>query len=143
MKKFFEWILLKEKLDSTTSTAPFVSEGDIWWISLGENIGQEMGGRNEFFSRPAIIFKKLAKNLYLIVPLTTQEHIGNWFHSFVANGRIQYACLHQVRVIDHRRLRARLGKMGTNDFLELAKAFSELYINSPPPLRAEVAASAE
>ena len=42
LKKFLEWIGLKEKLDSKEAPVPHVSEGQIWWASLGENVGVEI-----------------------------------------------------------------------------------------------------
>ena len=66
MKKFLEWIGLKERLHSTDHKPPFVSERDMWWISFGENVGSEMNGKSERFSRPALILKKLAHGVYVI-----------------------------------------------------------------------------
>lgn len=42
IKRFLEWIGLKEKLHTSSQAIPHVSEGQIWWASLGENI-QEVG----------------------------------------------------------------------------------------------------
>lgn len=41
IKKFLEWIHLKEKLDEKQNSPPLVNEGDMWWISFGENVGQQ------------------------------------------------------------------------------------------------------
>jgi len=38
MKDFSQWIKLKEKLDGLTHRAPLVSNGDMWWASVGENM---------------------------------------------------------------------------------------------------------
>lgn len=42
MKRFLEWIGLKEKLHNSEHKPPLVSEGDMWWASFGENIGSEI-----------------------------------------------------------------------------------------------------
>lgn len=53
-KRFSEWIGLKESLDERNIQAPHVNEGDIWWVSLGENVGWEINGKSREFSRPVI-----------------------------------------------------------------------------------------
>ncbi|TSC76682.1 MAG: hypothetical protein G01um101433_739, partial [Parcubacteria group bacterium Gr01-1014_33] len=45
MKRFLEWIGLKEKLHSAVHSAPLVSEREIWWVSIGENVGSEIDGK--------------------------------------------------------------------------------------------------
>ncbi|NTV22412.1 MAG: hypothetical protein HGB03_02475 [Candidatus Yonathbacteria bacterium] len=42
MKDFLMWIQQKITLDRSIHRPPFVSEGDIWWASIGENIGSEI-----------------------------------------------------------------------------------------------------
>ena len=38
MKEFLEWIGLKEKLHNQKHHPPLVSQGNIWWASVGKNI---------------------------------------------------------------------------------------------------------
>src|SRR5258708_38666648 len=45
MKRFFEWIGLKEKLHEAKHQPPLVSERDMWWASIGENVGSEINGK--------------------------------------------------------------------------------------------------
>lgn len=127
MKDFFTWIKLKEKLDGLSHKAPHVSEGDIWWASVGENIGSEIGGKNHQFSRPVIIFKKLAHGFYFVIPTTTKEKTGSWYVLFKHKGINMEACLHQARAIDHRRLSSKLGTLDTSDFLNIKNGFNSLY----------------
>jgi hypothetical protein len=44
MKRFFEWIGLKENSHEAKHRPPLVSEGDIWQESDGENVGSEIKG---------------------------------------------------------------------------------------------------
>jgi mRNA interferase MazF len=127
IKRFLERIGLKEKLHQKTSKVPFVSEGDIWWVGFGENIGSEINGKSEKFSRPGIIYKKLSNNFYLVIPTTTKEKIGSWFVSFIHKGVGMNACLHQVRTIDYRRLFSRLGSLSLDDFNKVKSGFNGLY----------------
>ena len=62
MKRFLAWIGLKERLHSATPVPPLVSEGDIWWASLGENVGSEINGKSSLFSRPVVILLRRSDN---------------------------------------------------------------------------------
>ena len=59
IKKFLEWIGLKEKLHTANSTPPLFKEGEVWWCVVGENIGIEMNGKGDVFSRPVYAPTKL------------------------------------------------------------------------------------
>ncbi|MFA6392777.1 MAG: type II toxin-antitoxin system PemK/MazF family toxin [Candidatus Paceibacterota bacterium] len=127
IKKFLEWIGLKEKLHNKESRPPFVSEGDIWWISLGENVGSEINGKSEIFTRPGIIYKKLSHSFYLIIPTTTKDKRGSWYVGFIHKNIEMFACLHQVRVVDYRRLFSKLGTLDGEDFKKVRIGFNSLY----------------
>ncbi len=57
IKKFIAWTKLKIKIYISERVIYF-REGEIWWASLGANIGYEEDGKNENFERPILIFKK-------------------------------------------------------------------------------------
>ncbi|MEK9159339.1 MAG: type II toxin-antitoxin system PemK/MazF family toxin [Patescibacteria group bacterium] len=127
VKRFLEWIGLKERLDSKISGAPFVNEGEIWWASLGENIGYEINGKSKDFTRPIIIFKKLTHDFYLVVPLSTKMKNGTWYIPFKQRGVEMVACLSQVRSIDYRRLHSKFGELDPEDFKRIKMGFLSLY----------------
>ena len=121
LKRFIEWIGLKERLNKNNPKPPLVKERDIWWISFGENIGSEINGKSDLFSRPGIILKKLSHKFYLVIPTTSQERIGTWYTKIDHNQINTYACLHQIRTIDYRRLSNRIGQLDSNNFLKVKK----------------------
>lgn len=127
IKKFLEWIGIKEKLDSSESPVPYVSQGQIWWASLGENVGFEINGKSNRFTRPVIIYRKLASTFYLVIPVTSQAKPGTWYIPFRQKEKPMAACLNQVRVIDYRRLWGKLGWLDEGDFSRLEKGFHKLY----------------
>lgn len=127
MKRFLPWIGLKAKLHETEHKPPLVSEGDIWWASVGENVGSEINGKSDLFSRPVVILKKLSHGFYFVVPTTTQERKGSWFVAFRQKEKTMVACLHQARAIDYRRLSSKLGTIDDEDFGRVKTGFSALY----------------
>ncbi len=128
-KRFQAWIGLKEELHSIEHVPPLVTQGDIWWISIGENVGSEVNGKSNLFSRPAIIFKKLSHNFYFVIPTTTQIREGTWYVKFRQQDRGMVACLHQARSVDYRRLSSKLGTLDDEDFARIKAGFSELYLH--------------
>jgi mRNA interferase MazF len=127
MKRFLEWIGLKEKLHGLKHQPPLVSRGDLWWASLGENVGSEINGKSKLFSRPVIIFKKLAHAFYFVIPTTSKIHEGTWYVEFRHQEMNMVACLHQARAMDHRRLSTKLGTLDDADMARVENAFHDLY----------------
>jgi mRNA interferase MazF len=127
MKRFLEWIGLKEKLHLSQHRPPLVSERDVWWASMGENVGSEMNGKSARFSRPVLIFKKLAHGFYLVAPTTTQAHQGSWYVHVHLKEQDEFVCLNQIRVIDYRRLHSKLGQIDTDNFDKVREGFRKLY----------------
>lgn len=127
IKRFLNWITLKQKLHDAEHKPPLISERDIWWVSFGENIGSEMNGKSDRFSRPALIVKKLAHGFYLVAPTTTKKREGSWFVKVTLSDIDEYVCLNQIRTIDHRRLYSKLGQLDTDDFKRVRDGFWHLY----------------
>jgi mRNA interferase MazF len=60
IKKFDDWIEDKKHINQKTKLVTF-KKGDIWWASIGVNIGSEIDGKNSEFERPVLIIKKITK----------------------------------------------------------------------------------
>ncbi|MCR4313817.1 MAG: type II toxin-antitoxin system PemK/MazF family toxin [Candidatus Uhrbacteria bacterium] len=125
---FDQWNNVKQKLHNLIHRAPYVSEGDVWWISFGENVGSEINGKSEIFSRPGIIYKKLSHSFYLVVPTTTKPKVGSWYVPIRHKGKEMVACLHQIRTVDHRRLSSKLGRIDDTEHARLKDGFRKLYL---------------
>ncbi len=104
IKKFKEWILVKNKIDDRKYKPPYVQEHDIWWVNIGENVGREINGKGDNFARPVYIYKKLSLTLFLCIPMTSKIKIGSWFVQIKQSYKISTLCLHQIRIIDYKRL---------------------------------------
>ncbi|CAN5773069.1 hypothetical protein BH11PAT2_BH11PAT2_10340 [soil metagenome] len=127
MKRFLEWIRIKSALDETIYRAPYVSEGDVWWVNIGENVGYELNGKSKIFTRPVVIYKKFSHNFYFVIPATTKIHIGDWYIPYTHRGQKAAACLHQARSIDYRRLHNKMGTLDDADFKRIKEGFKALY----------------
>lgn len=72
-------ILESPLLDKKTGKYLF-KEGQIWFCSLGVNVGTEICGKNKDFERPVLIIRK-SKRHYICLPLTSQKPTNlNFYH---------------------------------------------------------------
>ena len=124
-KEFDKWNSLKQKLHSGKKENYF-KERDIFWVSIGVNVGFEQDGKGEIFSRPVLVMKKYNKHIFLGIPLSTQIKQGSFFFEFLLNNRLSNALLVQARVYDAKRLENKIGKINQEDFNNLKSRFREL-----------------
>jgi mRNA interferase MazF len=101
------WNNLKKSLSEKQRT--YFNKGEIWFVSLGKNIGDEEDGKNENFERPVVIIRKFNNNIFLGVPLTSQDKEGKFYQKLESFKAI--AILSQVRLFDAKRLLRKIGKL--------------------------------
>ena len=126
IKRFLEWIRVKERLENRLEKRTF-NEREIWWTAVGENIGIEVGGKGGIFSRPVLIYKKLNRESFLGIHLSTQIKEGSWYESFIFKDKITCANLAQVRVLSVSRLYEKIGEVTAPDFAKVKDGFLRLY----------------
>ena len=125
-----EWFPLKEsKHNTVVRKLPKVTDGEVWWVAVGENVGVEINGKSEYFSRPVLIFKKLSYLGFMGIPLSTQEHNGSWYVNFRFQGKEVYAALSQAKVFSAARLYNRLGQIAEDDMTKVKDGFRRLYLD--------------
>lgn len=107
-KKFDEWNEFKKTLE-LRNDPPIFSVGDIWFCSIGVNIGRELDGKNYFSERPVIVLAKFGRTYFWAVPLSSGIKEGNYFYSSLFAGEHSTAVLIQMRLVDSRRLQRRIG----------------------------------
>lgn len=123
------WFSVKEhKHNTAPEKIPRITEGEVWWVAVGENVGVEINGKSEYFSRPVIVFKKLSHLGFMGIPLSTQEHTGSWYVNFRFQGKEVYAALSQAKTFSSSRLYTRLGQVAEDDMEKVKNGFRNLYL---------------
>ena len=91
----------------------FYHEREIWWCSLGVNVGYEQDGTGSNYDRPVLVVRGFSPHTFFGVALTGHKKEGKWY---VYLGKIEEVdasvVLSQARTIDTRRL---VRKMETLD----------------------------
>lgn len=123
MKRFLEWIGIKEKIH-TEKLSPTFEEREIWWVNIGENIGHEENGRGDDFARPFVVIRKFNKELLFGVPCSSVIKENKYYFKIVVQaGNFKTAAmLSQARTISSKRLLNVVDKMGKESFGGLKKA---------------------
>jgi len=116
---FDKWNILKKRLHKKENIIKF-SNGNIYFMSLGQNIGHEVYGKDELFLRPVLVYKKLSKTTFIGIPLTSQKKEGSYYFSFnYKKNKTSTAMLHQMRVLDIRRSEYLSGHINKNIYKNL------------------------
>ncbi len=128
IKNFLDWFHIKPKIEKRKNIPFSIQEGEIYWFYCGENVGAEISGKGESYTRPCLIYRKLSGYLFLVIPLSTKIKEGSWFSYFIFNKIPQIACLHQVKIIDKKRIYEFIGDLDENSFTKIKTDFQKLYI---------------
>ncbi len=125
MKDFINWFKKKNYLHSE-KTRPNVSEREIWFCSLGENIGFEQDGRGNDFARPCLILKKFNKEVCWIVPVTRNKKIGKYYLP-ISTGDIDGSLiLSQLKLVDIKRCLYKSATLQENSFNLVKEKITQL-----------------
>jgi mRNA interferase MazF len=118
----------------TKKSKPLFKEGEIWWCSVGMNVGVEIFGKGSKFTRPVLIFKKFNANSFLGIPLTSKPKDGPWYVSVHCAGVEGRGILSQIRSFDAKRLNARMATLTDAEFAAVREAFLAVYGDKPPEI---------
>ena len=109
MDKFDKWNEVKKELEQKTGTG--VANGEVYWLSVGQNLGSETYGKGADFKRPVLVLNKVYIknyiNAFIGVPLSSKasQKSGCLYHKFTdKQGIKQVALLAQIRLFDTKRV---------------------------------------
>ena len=114
-KDFDSWNSIKKEL-SKKEEKFFFKEGDIWWVSVGQNIGTESYGKGDTFRRPVLIIKKLSGDSCIVLPLTSKSKQGSWFIDITFQNETKSVLLYQIKMMHTKRFQRRLAVLDETDF---------------------------
>ena len=117
-EKFVSWI--KIKIRTHFADAAFdIYERQIWWASIGQNIGVEQNGKNASFERPVLIFRRFNNDQFWALPISTKVKTNKYCYTFSQNGKQFCVNLSQMRVMDRKRLLRYIGDLTPGDFFKV------------------------
>ena len=124
-KKFDEWNIRKKLIDTSEALADF-HEREIWWCSIGVNVGSEQNSQASDFSRPVLVVKKFTRDVFWGIPITTKVKNLNFRIRFQLNGIENDLLVLQLRIYDRKRLIRKIGIISKDDFTRIIGAIKGL-----------------
>jgi len=125
IKNFDVWNDIKKELDLKNRDL-FFKEGEVWWCSVGLNIGVESCGKGNTFRRPVLILKKLSNYSFIGLPLSSQIKKGTWFTDVEINNEKQCVLLYQIRMYSKNRFQRRFATLDSNDLNKVKEKLDSL-----------------
>lgn len=124
-KDFDSWNEQKKIVDSRN--LKFYHPQEIWWCSLGLNIGFEQNGKGEYYHRPVLILRAFSKHVCLVIPLSTSKKENKYYLPIgIIEGKESFAIISQLRLIDVRRLINKIITIDKDVFEIIRKAAKEI-----------------
>ncbi len=126
-KDFDSWINVKKILNEEERKV-FIRAGEVRWVSFGVNVGSEIDGKGVSFTRPALIIHVIGSNLALVIPMSTKlkdDTVG--YIEFEFQNKKVSLCLHQARIVSHKRILSRKGKISGDRLKEVKDKIKEFY----------------
>jgi mRNA interferase MazF len=114
-KKFDEWNEIKKAVHARPDNFG-VHEREIWWLSLGVNIGVEMDGKHKSFERPVLVLRKFNRQMVWVLPTTSRGKDERFYEKFLFGGREYFVALTQPRTVSTKRFLRKIGMMSKSDF---------------------------
>ena len=128
MKNFDDWNKIKKDIEKSKIDKVFHTQ-EIWWCSVGINIGFEEDGKNNNYERPVLILRKFSNDLFIGIPLSTKIKEGEYYINFIDDERLPFSVLlSQTKVISGKRLLRKISKMSRGRFQEVKKAYKDLLL---------------
>jgi len=133
VKDFDTWNEIKKKVDEKNINSDFFFlEREIWWISLGLNLGVEADGKGADFERPVLIIKKFNAHMIWVVPLTSKS-FSDQYHIKINHGSDEsWACVSQIKTISTKRLMRKIWTVNQVEF-DLIKNLLISYLQNETP----------
>ncbi len=123
---FDSWNNFKKLINKKDCHNLFFHEREVWWCSVGLNVGSESFGKGKFFRRPILIIKKLSSELCIALPITSKPKKGTWFSEIEVDKKKRWVMLYQIRVINSKRFQFKIGKINNNEFKDVKTKLKQL-----------------
>ena len=125
-KDFNRWNEKKKEVDYYTKNI-LPNKKQVWWLSIGLNVGVEEDGKNNNFERPVLIVKVFNRQCFLGIPITSADKSNKkYYFPIVYNKKKFFLILSQIRLFSVKRLSRKIYKINSADFLQIKKELKKV-----------------
>ncbi|MCB0010742.1 MAG: type II toxin-antitoxin system PemK/MazF family toxin [Anaerolineales bacterium] len=129
---FDKWNTVKKQLHGRKKRSSF-KDRDIVWCSIGMNVGNEVFGKSQDYTRPVLVVRRFNRDLFLGVPLTSTLSGSPYYHEITFKGNRQSVLLRQIRTFDSRRVYNVMGRLPESQFRGVLAALTAMIDNKKAP----------
>jgi mRNA interferase MazF len=116
-KDFDKWNEKKKIVNAKeVNEGLFYSKREIWWCSLGVNVGVETDGKHQNFERPVLILKKFNQHMFWGIPMTSRKKTGHLYQKVTYSGGVSWANFSQLKAISTKRLLRKITTISEDQF---------------------------
>ena len=133
IKDFDKWIIKKKNLHNKIVVPPLFKERDIWWVSVGINVGYEEDGKDSNYVRPVLIVKKFNREMFLGVPMSTKLKDNKYYIPVTVKKNTVSVMTSQIRVFSSKRIWNKLAELDCGDFERVLEELKEFFILPSKP----------
>lgn len=113
-KDFDSWNECKKQLE--TKNLLYCNTREIWWCSIGINIGAETCGKNELFERPVLVLLVYNQQSILVAPLTSKLKTDRYHQRISYEDSEGWVILSHARTISPKRLQRKLTRIDEQQY---------------------------
>jgi len=126
MKNFDNWNKKKKDIDYNIKNI-LPAKRQVWWISVGLNIGVEEDGKNSNFERPVLVIKVFSRQCFLGIPITSSNKINKRYYFPIEHKNNKYfLILSQIRLFSTKRLSRKIFKINSQKFIKIKKELKKV-----------------
>jgi mRNA interferase MazF len=125
-KEFDQWNNRKKTIDYNKRFI-LPKKKEVWWSSIGVNIGSEEDGKNKEFERPVLVVKAFNEEVFLGIPITSSSKFNKkYYFSVSLNNKNCFLILSQIRLFSTKRLSRKIGSIANEEFAEMKKVLGKV-----------------
>ena len=124
-EQFEQWGSMKQKIHFFKPEI-YANTREIWWCSIGFNIGTELYGKHELFERPVLVLKVFNRKTIKVIPLTSRKHEGRYYVPVTHKNITSYASITHTKTVSTKRISRKIGRIDQTQFNKII----EFYKNS-------------
>lgn len=127
MKNFNDWNKKKIKIDGN-KTYNHPQEKEIWWCSIGVNVGSEVYGKGMDYTRPVLVINNEGSESFIGIPITSK--VKNRKYSCIIktdDEKLHSVLVYQIRSFDKRRLTEKKYTLSDEEYRKVESYFKKLY----------------
>ncbi len=125
-RNYNQWNIVKQEINFTNRKIHYPKIREIWWINIGLNIGSEIYGKTNQYTRPVLIIK-INKNIFICLPISSKIKKGKFkFKIYTEDEKCHCVIFDQIRVFDRKRFIKRKYIISKNKFKIIIGKFKNM-----------------